>query len=120
MVICLCGYTQNDCDKFKTGEFYTDTPVMGRTFITRTDSLQIEINESSGFHYVLKVDWISNCEYTLELIENKSTNPKFQSPTDQFFLNVRITNTTDKSYQNSASLNGGEYKYLGTIVKAGN
>lgn len=104
-----------DCSNFKTGEFYTETPNLGRTLITRNDSIQVESNEAVGYHYVHKVEWISDCEYSLTLLKNKSTDPKFNPPTDPFTMNVKITNLTNDSYETLANLNGGEYRYGGTI-----
>jgi hypothetical protein len=107
----------SDCSRFKTGNFYTETPKLGKTFIYRTDSIHIEKNDSVGYHYVLKVNWVSDCMYELSLLENKSSNKKFDPPSQEFKMSVIITEVQNDSYKISASFNGGPYKYAGIIHK---
>lgn len=118
----LASYSQEPCKSFRHGKFYTETPVMGRTEIIRYDSIQEEVNKASGYHYVHKVSWLSDCEYTLELLENKSSDPKFNPPVPigKFLMTVRLIKIAEdlEWYEVEANLNGGEFRYGGVIRKS--
>lgn len=119
-MVSIASYSQKqsqDCNKFRTGKFYTITPNLGTTIIERNDSIQVEKNEAVGYYYILKIRWNDDCSYTLTLLENKSSNSNFDPPVENFTMNVLITNVTDSSYQTKANLNGGDYQYGGTIIK---
>lgn len=83
--------------------------------ILRNTPNSVEKNDSVGYHYVLKIHWISDCKYELTLLENKSSNPQFTPPSNGFHMSVIITEVLNKSFKISASLNEGKYQYAGTI-----
>lgn len=59
-----CSLSQNECSKFKTGEFIyvlKDRPEI----IKRTDSYQIEVNPINDTEIHSSIQWISDCEYVL-------------------------------------------------------
>ena len=116
VTISFQSFSQEECSDFKNGEFYTETPNLGRTLITRNDSIQVEINEQAGYHYVHKVEWISECEYQLTLIRNNSTNPQFEWPEDSaLVMKINMFEISGSSYKVNANLNGGPFRYGGLI-----
>lgn len=55
---------EKKCSDFKTGKFrYSDENIPEK--ITRYDTLQIELNPITGREVHSKVEWTSDCSYTL-------------------------------------------------------
>lgn len=60
------------CELYQLGKFYVENKVSKeRIYIERKDSLQVETNSATGNITILKVSWISDCEY--ELLFNYTT-----------------------------------------------
>ncbi|WP_353778458.1 hypothetical protein [Winogradskyella sp. 3972H.M.0a.05] len=61
----IISYAQErNCSDFKTGQFkYVDERL--KEIITRTDSMQIEINPDNQAEIHTTIEWVSECEYVL-------------------------------------------------------
>jgi hypothetical protein len=57
-----------NCSDLKTGKFKYEVKDLGiNTSVVRTDSLHIETKLNSGVVFTHKVNWVSDCIYTLRL-----------------------------------------------------
>ena len=117
LVIAFSGFNKNheqDCAKYKTGKFYIFNKVSKqRINIERKDSLQIETNAESGDITVMKVKWISACEY--ELLFNYMT-PKDVSKSKSF---QRVIETSADIPLRVKILSGNEDFYVFEAGKEG-
>ena len=102
-----------DCEKYKTGKFYIYNKTNGQKVnIERTDSLQIETNES-GDITVLKVNWTGTCQYELlfnymtpkEVSKSKDVQRVFDAGGDNPFQ-IKILGGTESYYIYEASRKG--------------
>ena len=92
-----CQNTYSACIKFHEGKFKLVGKELGTTFITRKNNIQTEINHDAGFHIRLSVNWVSDCEYTLKLIEVINNNAKLPFDT-AIVLKVEMTELKKNSY----------------------
>ena len=76
LLIAMASIAQTkDCKRFKNGTFRIDDPETGMsTFITRKGSVQHERMGDSEAR--LKVVWLNDCTYTLELMTGKKSDKK--------------------------------------------
>lgn len=75
ITITSCSAQSKDCSKFKTGTFkYSDN---NDWVITRTDSVQIEVNNKDHVKYIGIINWVSDCKYTLTY--KNVNNPDYKS-----------------------------------------
>ncbi|MGB5418609.1 hypothetical protein [Algibacter sp.] len=89
-------FSQNTpCSNFKTGEFKYSNPIYSEWSITRTDSVQIEINSKSGIQIYSLIEWTNDCEYVLTCTNAQNTNPN--NFIGKVFI-VTFTNTFSDGY----------------------
>ena len=82
-VTLLCCKSSLDCSRFKNGKFLTYSPVTkDRIIVERTDSIQIETDEKTGYKNKSKILWTSPCEYNIVGVSN---NKSSQDNIDSFF-----------------------------------
>lgn len=82
LTLFLCSFSSllaqdKECLNFKTGEFRLDDKNIGPTFITRTDSIQIEHLPQHKIKVALNVEWLDACTLKLtlkEIIETKENS----------------------------------------------
>lgn len=66
LLSALHGYTQEKkCIEYKVGEFEYTNPKYSEWKVSRTDSLQVEVNTKSGIEIHSSIEWKSDCKYTL-------------------------------------------------------
>ena len=99
---------------YKTGKFYVYNKTNKQKInIERTDSLQIETNETNGDITVMKVKWTGSCEYELlfnymtpkEVSKDKSVQRIFDVNGD-IPLQIKILSGTDSYYIFEATKKG--------------
>lgn len=68
----ISAQNKTTCLDFKTGKFKYSNPEYSEWSVTRNDTIQIETSTKTGFTVYSKIDWKTDCEYTLtcQRIEN--------------------------------------------------
>jgi len=92
-----------NCDKLKNGSFKMTDPFTGTTFIERKGDIQVETNDI-GDKVKLKIEWTSECLYTLKPIEFYVNN-KWIADTTGVVQTVQIIKIKKGSYIFSAGNN---------------
>lgn len=83
------------CSDFRVGQFEYSEPAYSDWKVTRTDSIQIEINSEIGVEIRGTIKWISDCEYVLKYTEIINAEGK---DIINKAVEVQIINTTPKGY----------------------
>ncbi len=104
------------CSKFKTGKFVlagedTRTP---KYIIERTADYQFEKDMTNSEVSQFKIVWLSDCEYSLELIRGGKNIPEEMRDRKLF---VTITATKERSYSYSAKMEGVDLLMKQTLHK---
>ena len=106
-----------DCSAIKNGRFeyrseYSTTPVT----IERSDSIQIEHNESTGITMKLKVEWLNSCKYQLTLVsfvaDGKDT---LVDPSSFSSIQTEVVKVTNNYYVCQSKMEG-KYSHTDTIL----
>lgn len=111
------SYSQENCEKFKTGNFQEIENGTLKAKIQRNDSIQTE--QYGKKKITLKIIWIDDCSYRLKFIRgNKAfwkSRPKDEPTPD---LIVRITNIEGNTYlQESKFETDNDFVYKSKITK---
>lgn len=104
-----------DCEPFKKGQFSYKDSFIGKTTIIRDGDLQIESNEL-GDKIRLRIEWTSNCSYTLKPI-GFLTNNVWQPDTTGIVQTVQIIKVYPKSYIYSISTNKSNARMIRELFK---
>jgi hypothetical protein len=117
LLISLFSNAQDDCQRFRVGDFQNVENGVVTSKIHRNDSIQTE--KYGKIKIKLKVIWIDECSYHLQFIEgNKAfweSRPKDQPTYD---LIVRITAVNGNTYtQESKFENDSDVIYKSEITK---
>lgn len=90
-------YAQEDCKKFRTGEFQNIENGVVKAKIQRNDSIQTE--QYGEKEIKLKIQWIDDCTYRLTFLEGNeafwNSRPKTKPTPD---LLVKITDVKGANY----------------------
>jgi hypothetical protein len=109
---------QPDCRSLQIGKFrtinYAEDSTQLITYIERTENFQIEKSKDFGVEYKFKIDWISDCSYTLTWIETITDEYYYGYPPDQI-LTVEITNISADYYNIVGRSNLFEQKIEGKV-----
>lgn len=115
-ILMYCNQKNTDCAKFHEGQFKTNDPNYGTTYITRKGNIQTEINNDIGYSVKLLVKWENDCKYTLRLLEVLENKPNI--PYDStMFMTVQITGIKKNSYLQVTSSNKSDQIYKSEIVQ---
>jgi len=107
--IYACNTKPLNPDRFKKGTFeIPEGKGFSTTYITRTDSLQIEKYDNRID--TLSIIWKNNFNYTLKMVHPKNA-------IDEEPIHVKITNLYDNSYEFEAVIGHSNYIQKGTITK---
>jgi len=117
MIFCGFSYSQEDCSKFKIGNFQNIEDGILKAKIQRNDSIQ---TEQYGEKVIkLKITWIDDCSYRLKFLEGNEAfwNSRPQNkPTPD--LIVRITNVNDNIYTQESKFDiDNDFVYKSVITK---
>lgn len=94
----------NNCKSFRTGKFkLVDDKINKEYLIIRNDSIQIETELKTGQVTKFKINWESDCKYTLTFIEARQEIIDFYKNKK---LNIEIVEIYDNGYKFSAKLDG--------------
>jgi hypothetical protein len=108
LIVLLSVYSyaqQKDCRKFKDGKFFIPDSGYGASHIERKGERQLEYGEGSGLRLGFKVEWQSECAYTLtltEIIENPNNIKLNLGET----LKVEIIEVKSNSYIQRSTMPG--------------
>lgn len=105
-----CEPPAKDCQRFRTGTYTMSADGINYRFV-RTDTEQLEIDLTNNVTHRLKVTWLNDCSYTLELVE-----PSKEEPSRNQVLTVTITKTGENFYYFESNLGGGP-KMSGRLEK---
>ncbi|MBC3759933.1 hypothetical protein H7U19_16085 [Hyunsoonleella sp. SJ7] len=83
------------CSNFKTGSFKYASPLYADWSISRTDSTQIETNSKTGLVIHSRVQWLSDCSFTLTCL--KVSQKDLQHAVGKIFQ-INITATSERTY----------------------
>lgn len=111
------SYSQENCDRFKTGDFQNIKNGILKAKIQRNDSIQTEQYGSKKIK--LEIVWIDACSYRLKFLEGNeafwNSRPKDMPTPD---LIVRITNVNGNTYtQESKFETENDFAYISEITK---
>lgn len=77
LLVTLTVFCQNSsCKDFKTGKFKYSNPKYAAWTISRTDSVQVEINSKTGTEITSQVEWKSDCNLKLTCKSVSKNNMK--------------------------------------------
>jgi len=103
-----CANETLNPDRFKQGNFeIPEGKGYSTTYITRTDSLQIEKYDNRID--TLTITWKNNFNYTLKMVHPKNA-------IDEEPIHVKITNITKNSYDFEAIIGHSNYIQKGSIT----
>lgn len=102
------NYKNCDCERFHTGKFILNDLHNGPTMITRDENIQIEEVEDGSYKVKLKVNWIDECTYTLELIEYLAGEDWIPN-SDKLVLTVYIIYSDENSYIQTTTVSNSEF-----------
>lgn len=119
LLIMVCGfsYSQENCGKFKTGDFQNIENGILKAKIQRNDSIQTE--QYGEKKIKLKINWIDECSYRLKFLEGNeafwNSRPK-DKPTPN--LIVRIINVAGNKYTQESKFEiDNDFIYKSEITK---
>ena len=119
LLILVCGfsYSQENCRKFKTGDFQNFENGILKAKIQRNDSIQTE--QYGEKKIKLKIIWIDDCGYRLKFMEGNeafwNSRPKDKPTPD---LIVRITNVNGNKYTQESKFEiDNDFVYKSEITK---
>jgi hypothetical protein len=93
------GKSGMDCKRFKTGKFYIDDSLSGRTLIERYDSVQLETIVDHHVKIELRIKWVNDCTYILTLKKIIKDPEDYTRDWDKsLILTSTITSITGNSY----------------------
>lgn len=115
MIACA---QQSDCKRFKNGKFKQEDSTGEVWMVERKGSKQIEYNDFYKMKLRFKVKWKDECTYTLKL-KKILENPDKQPFPEDLVVTVNITDTKDKSFNQTAtsSLTGKSLKSKVTVIE---
>ncbi len=97
ILVCGLSYSQENCFKFKTGDFQNIENGILKAKIQRNDSIQTE--QYGDKKITLKISWIDECSYRLKFLDGNEafwkSRPKDKPTPD---LIVKITNIDGNKY----------------------
>lgn len=101
ILLCAIPVKENGCKRFRNGNFVFHH--IGRPsddyVVQRKDSIQTEIDKSTGKYVKLSVKWIDDCNYEVNLIETTIDIPdSIQKQTKLIPLKTEIISTSDDYY----------------------
>jgi hypothetical protein len=110
-----CSAQINDCYTFKVGKFEIVDSIKNKTYnFERNDSLQIEKDSDNKEPSIFKINWINDCEYSLQLISgDKNVMDFFKMK----ILHIKILETQPDRYKFSASIEGSSQIVYNTVKK---
>lgn len=86
-----CNHHHISCDDLKKGKFLFHSSISNRKyFIERSDSIQIEVDDSTKRTTKCKIIWVNDCEYYLTSLPDSS---KSHDSIDSFFESTPIKTT---------------------------
>ncbi|NJK98655.1 MAG: hypothetical protein HC905_30400 [Bacteroidales bacterium] len=107
ILLLLGGFSvlpENKCEAYKTGKFrIVDKKNKLEFTIERNDTLQTETNMADGQKARFRVNWLSDCRYTLTVIDGPRELTDFYK--DKMLI-VDIVKTNDEGYYSSSRLEG--------------
>lgn len=105
LIATVSSAQPKDCQRFKNGTFRIDDPDTGTsTFITRKGAVQHERMGDSEAR--LKVVWLNDCTYTLELMTGKRSDRKNMKESGfdpAMVVKVEILETAEDHYVQRAT-----------------
>lgn len=113
------GQEERSCrQQIENGKFIYLDSIEGNTFIERSGGFQIEKEEKLGFKVKLKVKWLTDCKYTLQLVEIMENPNQLPFPPNakDIISTVEVLTITKESYKVVMSSNVNEKKIEGTIL----
>lgn len=117
IIISTLSFAQEkNCSKFKNGKYKINSQVSGVSHIERKGSRQIEYGEFSGLKVKLKVKWLNECTYTLQLKKVIKNPGKFDIP-KALILTVEILEIKENSYVQKTSANLYDMELVDEVFK---
>jgi len=114
LLCSLQGSAQPSCKSVKEGYFKIADQKEGVLYIKRTKSTQIERAED-GTVMQLKIKWLNDCTYTLQL-EKFISNPK-SLPELKDVLVVKILATTSSGYKQETTCDKYNIHFASDVIK---
>jgi len=110
-------YGQNiDCEKFKDGKFKILDEEYGTYYLERKGSKQIEYSEGTRRKVEMKVKWINDCIYTLELVKVLENPDSIFFDTDMI-LTIKIIEVKDNSYIQQTTAENVDFMMESEVIK---
>jgi hypothetical protein len=108
--------TKIDCNLFKHGEFkYNAKESNSVILITRSDSIQTELNESTGLTDTMKIIWTDSCTYNLIDLSLSNKYPHVPDSILKIPLETKILRATSDYYIFEARKEGVSLIYRDTV-----
>lgn len=100
------------------GQFVYLDSLEGNTLIERNEEFQIENQEKSGLKIKLKINWITDCKYTLQFVEIMENPNQLSFPPNfkDIILTVEVLSISKEAYIAVSSSNISKERVEGTIL----
>lgn len=106
---------QHNCQSYRNGKFKLVEQENGSVFIiNRQDSIQTEDEVQTGIKLKFKVHWISDCQYTLLIIDGPKAAMDFYGGK---LMTVDMLDTYDDGYNFSMKIKGSDQIRYGIMKK---
>ncbi len=106
------------CKQFRTGKYYVDDTLAGRTYIVRNDSVQIETGADDDVKAEFRVSWVNECTYVLtfsRILEDPKGNAKDWPKV--IIVTVSITSVAADSYMQTSTSNLSMQVFTNRVVR---
>jgi hypothetical protein len=115
---CIPISSFQDCSAFKNGSFTHRSDLDGTVFfLTRIDSVQIEVNTRTGHEVKSKITWNKDCEYEVLFISQSQVG---YDSSLEFMRNrpmkTKILNTGSDYYVFESRIDSFDFRYTDTLV----
>jgi len=99
-----CKKAPKACEDFKIGKFKYKNTALSQWVVIRNDSLQIEQNMNTGAKVVSRINWQSECHYTLEFLGEKGFPSNHKSDESAIeIIDVEILEVSADGYKYQAT-----------------
>ncbi len=115
LIFSSCGNMPGSCSDFKTGVFeFQNEEVSTKYRIERDLNTQIETNIKTNHRSEFKINWITDCNYELELI--KTDDPNYEM-LDGRIIQINMFDPGRDQYEFSSKIKGTVEEYRAILKR---
>ncbi|WP_422349043.1 hypothetical protein [Flagellimonas sp.] len=113
LFVSIKSYSQ--CDGLEMGTFISIDSIAGTTTIQRLGNVQLEVNEKLGVKAIQKLNWISQCNYSITNMRMLSNKGVIGNPTGNF--HVKVEQINDSVFNQTVTIESHDFVHTSIIKK---